>query len=249
MRCYLFWVLAWSLFLWALALIVLLYLVHMQIVFLNPPKVVQSGIPYYNKPVPGPIDGTKAEVNSFGWFVYASDLLLTLPGTPFLYYGEEIGMPSGPGNSDENKRTPMRWDDMANAGFSSGSPWYKFSTDDNAVTVKAQRAIPGSLYNHYKNLIRIRQSQPALRAGGYEPIQAGERIMAFARTLEDSTIIVVINLDSDPGRAVMDLSGFARGGVRELTLDKTLEPITDANATKYTLKLGKAGIVILELGR
>lgn len=66
-------------FLWALALIVLLYLVHMQIVFLNPPKVVQSGIPYYNKPVPGPIDGTKAEVNSFGWFVYASDLLLTLP--------------------------------------------------------------------------------------------------------------------------------------------------------------------------
>jgi alpha-amylase len=179
----------------------------------------------------------------------AADLLLTLPGTPFLYYGEEIGMPNGPSNSDENKRTPMRWDETANAGFSSATPWYSSSTDDKAVTVKAQRAIPGSLYNHYKNLIRIRQSQPALRAGGYQPIQAGERIMAFARTLEDSSVVVVINLDSDPAKAVMDLSKFARGGVRELTLDKTLEPITDANAKTYTLKLGKAGIVVLELGQ
>ena len=66
-------------FLWALGLIALLYLVHMQIVFLNPPKVVQAGIPYYNKPVPGPIDGTKAEVGAFLWFVYATDLLLLLP--------------------------------------------------------------------------------------------------------------------------------------------------------------------------
>jgi alpha-amylase len=183
----------------------------------------------------------------------AADLLLTLPGTPFLYYGEEIGMPNGPGNNDENKRTPMRWDDTNNAGFSSGSPWYGFSTDDRAVTVKAQKTIPGSLYNHYKNLIRVRQSQPALRAGGYQPIQAGERIMAFARTLEKSTIVVVINLDSDPGKAMMDLSGFAKscagGGVRELTMDKKLEPITDANAKNYSLKLGKAGIVILELGQ
>lgn len=66
-------------FLWALALIVLLYLVHMQIVFLNPPLVVQPGIQYYNKPVPGPVDGTRAEVGSFNWFVYATDLLLMLP--------------------------------------------------------------------------------------------------------------------------------------------------------------------------
>ena len=184
-----------------------------------------------------------------GKYRTAADLLLMLPGTPFLYYGEEIGMPNGPSSKDEDKRTPMRCDDTKNAGFSSGSPWYSFSTDDKAITVKAQKALPGSLYNHYKNLIRLRQSQPALRAGGYQPIQAGERIMAFARTLEKSTMIVVINLDSDPGKAVMDLSKFARGGVHELTMDKTLKPITDANAEDYTLKLGKAGIVILELGR
>jgi alpha-amylase len=179
----------------------------------------------------------------------AADLLLTMPGTPFLYYGEEIGMPNGPSNDDKDKRTPMRWDDTKNAGFSSGTPWYKFSSEDAALNVKAQKAIPESLYNHYKNLIRIRQSQAALRAGSYEPIQAGERIMAFARTLEKSTIVVVINLDSDPGKAVMNLEKFARGGVQELTLNKTLEPITDANAKNYTLKLGRAGIVILELGR
>jgi alpha-amylase len=178
----------------------------------------------------------------------AADLLLTLPGTPFLYYGEEIGMPNGPSNDDKDKRSPMRWDGSANAGFSSSTPWYKFSSDDAALTVKAQKALSESLYNHYKNLIRIRQAQPVLRAGGYQPIQAGEHMMAFARTLENSTVIVVINLDSDPGKAVMDLSQFARGGVRELTTDKLLEPITASNAKNYTLKLG-TGLVILELGR
>jgi alpha-amylase len=179
----------------------------------------------------------------------AADLLLTLPGTPFLYYGEEIGMPNGPSNADENKRTPMRWDETANAGFSSRSPWYGFSTDDKAITVAAQKADPGSLYTHYRNLIRVRQSQPALRAGSYRPIQAGARIMAFARTLEGSTIVVVINLDSDPGRAVMDLSAFPRGSVRELTLGKTLGGLTEANAKRYALHLGRAGLAILELGR
>lgn len=92
-------------------------------------------------------------------------LLLALPGTPFLYYGEEIGMPNGPGDDDRQKRTPMRWAASEDGGFSAGAPWWPMSSVDPSVSVAAQRGDAGSLWSAYAQAIALRQAYPALAVG------------------------------------------------------------------------------------
>ena len=188
-----------------------------------------------------------------GQYRVAASLLLTLPGTPFIYYGDEIGMKNGAQPGDPGKRTPMRWDSSVGAGFSSTKPWEDFATDDPKVSVKAQRDTKGSLWNFYANMIKIRQSNAALRVGGFEPLITSDRIMAFIRYVKDQAVIVVINLDSDPQKVKLNLDitrlEKARGTVHELTLNKTLTPLTDANISNYELKLNGGGLVLLEIGR
>ncbi len=181
----------------------------------------------------------------------AASLLLTLPGVPFIYYGDEISMPNGPSTDDKDKRTPMRWDSSPNAGFTTGTPWQAFSTQDASINVATQKERDGSLWNHYRNLIRLRQSSAALRSGGFEPINAGDHVMAFVRRLRDQAVIVAINLDTIDGtRANLDLRGTsleqASGTVQELTLDKTLAPKT-VNAQSYPVQIAPGGLVILEI--
>ncbi len=125
----------------------------------------------------------------------AAGLLLTLPGTPFLYYGEEIGMPNGPGDKDEEKRTPMRWTPAEpHAGFSTAQPWYAFSTDDPEITVAAQEAEPDSLFNLYKRLIQLRNDTPALNSGSLTVLDTQDRaVLAFCRAGAGESVMVVAN--------------------------------------------------------
>ena len=183
-----------------------------------------------------------------GRFRSAATMLLTLPGTPFIYYGEEIGMPNGPSGKDEDKRTPMRWDSSVNAGFSSAKPWYGFSTDDPQISVAVQLEQRGSLYNLYRNLIRARQGSEALRVGGYAPLRSsGERVFSFLRSIGSKRVAVVINLDSDPVKLTLDLAQLGAGSVKELTLEKTLTPLTSANAARYPVSLNAYGFVLLSI--
>ena len=186
-----------------------------------------------------------------GRYRVAASLLLTLPGTPFLYYGDEIGMKNGAQGGDEAKRTPMPWDSSAGAGFSSAKPWTGFATSDPKISVKAQRETKGSLWNFYANMLKIRQSNNALRVGGFEPLTTDKRIMAFVRYLNDQAVIVVINLDSDPQKVKLNFKGTrlekARGTVKELTLNKTLATLANSNISNYELKLNGNGLVLLEI--
>lgn len=181
-----------------------------------------------------------------GRYRSAATLLLTLPGTPFIYYGEEIGMPNAVTNRDEGKRTPMRWDNGAFGGFSSVQPWQLFSTTDANINVATQQKA-GSLWSLYKNLIQIRQKNPALRVGGYEPLEPNNgRVFAFTRVLGKEKIVVAINLDSNPQVAMLQTKGtqLGNGGaVRELTLGKNLAPMTQ----NYKISLAPYGFVLLEL--
>ncbi|MFO0582645.1 MAG: alpha-amylase family glycosyl hydrolase [Anaeromyxobacter sp.] len=153
----------------------------------------------------------------------AASLLLTLPGTPFLYYGEEIGMENGPGGADEQKRTPMRWDAAPLAGFTTGKPWFAFSPARPDANVAAQANDPGSLLSRYRALLRARKASPALSGGDLAllPRVPGVRAVAFLRRGGGETVLVVHNLGATP----VDLPSLQAPGA-------TAEPVfVDAGAS------------------
>jgi alpha-amylase len=157
----------------------------------------------------------------------AAGLLLTLPGTPFLYYGEEIGMPNGPGERDEEKRTPMLWDDSDNFGFTTGTPWYAFSTTDASLSVAAQQADPDSLLNWYQTLIQLRQATPALRDGTTEILSSPERaVLSFIRSDGDTRVQVLANLSNNDHTLPLAAPGVDMVSGDGLEAELTLERLT-----------------------
>lgn len=134
----------------------------------------------------------------------AAALLLTLPGSPFLYYGEELGAENGPGTNDEWKRTPMAWDATAGGGFTSGTPWWPFAPGQATANVAAQAGDPASLLSRYRALVRARQGSLALRRGDLQLLTATsgvQPVLAFARTAGAETVLVAHNLGSAPAVA------------------------------------------------
>jgi alpha-glucosidase len=141
----------------------------------------------------------------------AATLLLTLRGTPFIYYGEEIGMhntritksqirdPLGKRfwplfSGRDQARTPMQWNNGSNAGFTTGKPWLPLNSDFRKRNVRMQESDPASLLNHYRNLIRLRKETPALQHGAWFPVSNGkDGILSYFRTTPDSRILVILN--------------------------------------------------------
>ena len=141
----------------------------------------------------------------------AAAMLLTLRGTPFIYYGEEIGMHNGhirkhnirdplgkrywPLFSGRDKaRTPMQWNTETNAGFTSGTPWLPVNGDAVSRNVKQQDGERNSLLNHYRKIIRVRRSSEALQKGAWIPMENGKQgILAYFRKTNDERILVVLN--------------------------------------------------------
>jgi alpha-glucosidase len=140
----------------------------------------------------------------------AMTLLLTLRGTPFMYYGEEIGMrdislrrsqiqdPAGKPywpiyKGRDGCRAPMQWDGSPYAGFSEGKPWLPVHPDYASRNVAAQEADPDSLLNFTKKLIALRREHPALRRGDYVALEAAEGVMAYLRRTDEETVLVALN--------------------------------------------------------
>jgi glycosidase len=129
----------------------------------------------------------------------AAAVLLTLPGAPFLYYGEEVGLANGPENNDESKRTPMPWSDGPGGGFTTGTPWYGFSAGRATANVAAQQGAPGSLLSRYRALLHARQGAEALRVGGLRLLSSTASptpTLAFVRFLGDEQVLVVHNFST-----------------------------------------------------
>jgi glycosidase len=128
----------------------------------------------------------------------AATILLTSPGVPFIYYGEEIGMTGE--KPDERIRTPMQWDDTdGTAGFTTGRPWEFLQTDYDTVNVADESSDPNSLLNHYRNLIHARADHSALRTGDYVFVDSDVReVYSFLRYDNYEAILVVINMSNAP---------------------------------------------------
>ncbi len=142
----------------------------------------------------------------------AALLLLTLRGTPTLYYGDELGMgdvpvpeervrdPYGkrvPGASRDPCRTPMQWDAGPRAGFSppkSTVPWLPLAGDYAEVNVAHALGDPGSMLNLYRRLLAYRRYSPALRCGEYRPVEGTpEAIFAYTRRAGEHVVLVALN--------------------------------------------------------
>jgi alpha-amylase len=128
----------------------------------------------------------------------AASLLLTLPGVPFIYYGEEIGMTGM--KPDELIRTPMQWEaNTDHAGFTTGEPWQPVNVNTAEVNVAAQDAHPASLLNQYRRLVQTRMANPALRTGDLTFVDSESgRVIAYLRHDDTQTVLVILNMGNRP---------------------------------------------------
>jgi alpha-glucosidase len=169
----------------------------------------------------------------------AAMLLLTLRGTPTMYYGEEIGMTDvaipatevqdpaeknepGKGTGRDPERTPMQWDSSQFAGFTKGKPWLRLAADYTAVNVATLSIQNASILSLYRALIRLRNANTALNSGSVEQVSSNSRILRYQRVDQDQRFAVLLNLGQgrevtavEPGRIVvstqMDRDGEAVG--------------------------------------
>jgi maltose alpha-D-glucosyltransferase/alpha-amylase len=147
-----------------------------------------------------------------------SGLLMSLPGSPIMYYGDEIGMGDNVYLGDRNSvRTPMQWNGGINAGFSAADPerlWLPVISNAvygyQAVNVESQQRNPTSLLNWTRRLIEVRRSTQVFGRGTIEFLKpANHRVLAFTRALRRETVLVVNNLAGTAQVAELDLSSLA----------------------------------------
>jgi alpha-glucosidase len=177
-------------------------------------------------------------------------LALTLPGTPLLYAGDELGMQQVPRPSEEVRdpferqvpgyglnrdpeRTPMQWDGSENAGFTTGTPWLPVSNDHTERNVEAQRRDAKSILQLYRRLIALRHTEPALADGALEKLEPRGELLSYVRRVPGHRLRVLLNI-GDRSQTVplgeghrillsthLDREGVATGSV-ELRADEGL---------------------------
>jgi maltose alpha-D-glucosyltransferase/alpha-amylase len=144
-------------------------------------------------------------------------MLLSMPGTPILYYGDEIGMGDNIYLGDRNGvRTPMQWSAGWNGGFSTADPERLYSPPIlnplygyPAVNVLSQKRTEHSLFSWMKHIIKVRRSSPVFGSGSIEFLYpANHRVLAYTRTLGKETVLVVNNLSNAAQAVELDLRRY-----------------------------------------
>jgi alpha-glucosidase len=157
----------------------------------------------------------------------AAVVIAALRGTPFLYYGEEIGMtdvdipraeivdppalragPDFPWYDRSRCRTPMQWAPGPGAGFTTGRPWLRLAADADTRNVAIQAGDPDSIFAAYRRLLAFRTTAPALRTGAMERLESGDPdVLTWTRTTDGQRLLVVVSFVGEP--RVIDLAGLA----------------------------------------
>ncbi|WP_046868497.1 alpha-amylase family glycosyl hydrolase, partial [Microvirga massiliensis] len=153
----------------------------------------------------------------------AAMLLMTLRGTPFIYYGEEIGLPNttipdgqvhdpvakslGKSLGRDPQRSPMPWDGSPNGGFTEGDPWLPLGADHCTRNVSQMQSEAGSILNLYHRLIALRRNAPALATGSYEPAPNHGDLLGYRRCADEQSALVILNLGASQQSASVDKPG------------------------------------------
>ncbi|SIO11580.1 alpha-glucosidase [Bradyrhizobium erythrophlei] len=186
----------------------------------------------------------------------AAMLLLTLRGTPTLYYGDEIGMRQvaiapdqvqdpfeknvpGIGVGRDGCRTPMQWSARPHAGFSMAKPWLPLAHDFARENVINLDAVPDSILNFYKALIALRKKLPQLVTGAYQPVAAQGDILLYRREGDGGAVVIALNLGAGPASIASSSIGFGREILLSTMLDRQGEQV------QGTLDLrGNEGVIL-----
>lgn len=192
-------------------------------------------------------------------------MLLTLRGSPFLYYGEEIGMqttepqtieevqdPVGkrywPANKGrDGERTPMQWDATAQAGFTTGRPWLKIPATAGERNVAVEDGDASSILNFYRRLISLRRRSPALLDGDYLSMGNDPHVFAYRRRTSAQTMLVALNMSGESRSLPLDAKAMGpAGGWRVVFSNRAA---TKGSEVKESLQLAPFEAVIVEANR
>src|SRR3954452_21329021 len=186
----------------------------------------------------------------------AAMLLLTLRGTPTLYYGDEIGMHQvtiaphqvrdpfeknvpGIGVGRDGCRTPMQWNATDGAGFSTAKPWLPLANDYVSENVAALEADSRSILALYRALVRLRKKLPQLVSGPYVPIAAQGDLLLYRRDGDGGALVVALNLGAKPVSIASSSIGVGRAVLLSTFLDRRGEEVQGA----FELR-GNEGVIL-----
>jgi alpha-glucosidase len=172
----------------------------------------------------------------------AAMLLLTLRGTPTLYYGDEIGMHQvaiapdqvrdpfeknvpGLGVGRDGCRTPMQWDATVGAGFTTAKPWLPLADDYITENVANLDSDASSILSLYKALIALRRKLPQLETGAYQPVAAQGDILLYRRDGEGGAVFVALNFGANPVSVASSSIGFEGEILLSTFLDRQGEQV------------------------
>lgn len=166
---------------------------------------------------------------------HAATVLLTMPGTPFIYYGEEIGMQGK--KPDEQIRTPMQWsDELVTGGFTSGSPWENLALGYKTANVALETGDPNSLLSLYRDLIHLRLTHNAFLDGSYIKLVASESgLYAAIRQSGDDILLTVVNLKA----TAVDAPDFNFFGA-DLDGEYSLQPLLVTDDSAQTIHIANS---------
>lgn len=190
----------------------------------------------------------------------AAMLLLTLRGTPTIYYGDELGLSDvlipadevqdprelrepGLGLGRDPVRTPMPWSDAPFAGFSKAVPWLPLNLDWRERNVERQRRQPSSMLRFYQQLISLRREKKALCIGAFLPVEAEGNVLAYERRYGQERLLILLNLGSGQERFVLpEWAAEAR------QLLSTLKGVSRRTGRALTLR-GDEGVILAAEGQ
>ncbi len=173
----------------------------------------------------------------------AHSILLTMIGSPVLYYGDEIGMGDNISLEDrDGVRTPMQWDESTNAGFSKTGSDQLYSPVIDAgefsyhrINVKNEENDADSLLNWIRYVLRVRKEHAAFGSGDLKALfPANQGVLAYLRLHADENLLVVNNISAEPQTVVLDLAAFAGKGLVNIFSGKMLDTVV-GKETPFTL--------------